>query len=230
MKKLSFLLVASLLLSGCGLFVSEPAPTPTTTVSPPITFTPVPTMTATMSPTATSTPVDTSTTATSTPTSAPTTFIPPKPESSKDLTTYRVAMVDPIGDYTMTGTFGCGDKVVIVDLPPTEKPTILGISLLKTLNGLFAVKESEFQYQGKALLNSLAGSNVKVNDVEILNGAAKVEINGTIISAGTCDDPRIKEQIIQTIMNYPKVTSYTILLNGSTKEWECLGDQSGNCI
>lgn len=56
MKKLSLLVILSLFLSGCDLFMAQPVPTPTTTVSPPITFAPLPTPTSTSTPTSTPTP------------------------------------------------------------------------------------------------------------------------------------------------------------------------------
>ncbi len=70
MKKFAFLLVAALFLTGCGLFVSQPIPTPSP-VSSPITFTPVPTAT-TMSPAPTIPSPKPTSSATASPTATPT--------------------------------------------------------------------------------------------------------------------------------------------------------------
>lgn len=49
--------------------------------------------------------------------------------------------------------------------------------------------------------------------------------------AGVCDVPRIKEQMTETVRAYAsqKGGPFQITLNGSVRNWECLGDESGNC-
>ncbi len=212
MKKLSFLLAATLLLSACDFSFSTAPSLPT----PQPISTPLSTLTFPPSPTATTSP------ATSVPTAVPTSS-----PTSADLNTFQVALVDPIGD-TAFGTFGCGDKIVMVSRP--KKSRLTKVSLTTTLVELLSIKDREYQEGDKTLMNALAESQATVNSVTILNGAATIRLEGYFTFAGTCDVPRVKEQIIQTITNFPEVKSYTILLNGSAKEWECVGDQSGNCM
>jgi len=47
--------------------------------------------------------------------------------------------------------------------------------------------------------------------------------------AGVCDVPRIKEQVTETVRTYADKRPFEIYLNNTTREWECLGDESGLC-
>ena len=49
--------------------------------------------------------------------------------------------------------------------------------------------------------------------------------------AGVCDTPRVKNQITETVRAYAvqKHAPFTIALDGTMKNWECLGDESGRC-
>jgi len=213
MKKLSLLLAASLLLSACDYSFSTsptiPAPQPISTPSSPSSLTspsPTPTPSTSSSPSSTSS-------------------LAPIPETSVYL-----ALVDISPAVPGPNAFGCGDNIVMVEKTKVLKSSPLkATSVTTALRELFKIKTREYQFGDRMLMNALAESPITVNSVQILNGEATVELEGYFTFAGTCDTPRVKEQIKRTIMQFPEVKSYTILLNGSTKEWDCVGDQSGNC-
>lgn len=46
---------------------------------------------------------------------------------------------------------------------------------------------------------------------------------------GACDVPRAKEQIKETVRAAVGTNSFVIRLDGSTNNWDCLGDESGRC-
>ncbi len=215
MKKLSLLLAVTLLLSACDFSFSTaptiPAPGP---VSPSITLSPVPTVIPSLTPSPSTPPSSAS----------------PSPTATIPATSVQIALVDVSPAEPGPNAFGCGDNIVMVEKTNVLKQDALkSASVIAALKELFKIKQREYQFGDGMLMSALADSQVIVNSVQILNGEATVELEGYFTFGGTCDTPRVKEQIKRTIMQFPFVKSVTILLNGSEKEYECLSDQSGNC-
>ncbi|PJC37145.1 hypothetical protein CO046_02010 [Candidatus Peregrinibacteria bacterium CG_4_9_14_0_2_um_filter_53_11] len=48
--------------------------------------------------------------------------------------------------------------------------------------------------------------------------------------SGACDAPRVKNQIKETIRANAQNSPFLIRLNGETRQWECFGDESGECL
>ncbi len=151
----------------------------------------------------------------------------PEPAAVADETTIAVAMtvlestIIPGNSKVEVGeTIGCNDRVIFVNVP--RKTT--GDILTDALTALFAVGDNRESWQN----NALSGSQLAIEKIQSRDGVTKeVWIKGTISSGGTCDDPRIKAQVEKTIARYaPK---FEVYLNGTTKNWRCLGDQSGQC-
>ena len=46
------------------------------------------------------------------------------------------------------------------------------------------------------------------------DGAVTVELSGSLNIGGVCDEPRVKGQIQQTVLQFPDVTGVVVLLNG----------------
>jgi hypothetical protein len=86
--------------------------------------------------------------------------------------------------------------------------------LQTALNTLFSIKLSE--------LSSLYNSTVTAQVTD-----STVDLQGQLISAGTCDVPRILNQIQKTISEYGD--NYKVTLNGSESAFRCFGDESGTC-
>lgn len=106
-------------------------------------------------------------------------------------------------------------------------PNTKANNLKGSLEALFAIKS--YKVNDTGFNNSLYNSNLKVTVLSD-NTATIVDLNGDLISAGTCDDPRIKAQIEETIKaNLPSNKQYVIRLNGSEQNWKCWNDMSGTC-
>jgi hypothetical protein len=116
---------------------------------------------------------------------------------------------------------GCNDRPVVVQL---TRETATGDVLRDALNTLFAVRDTNVQ----GALNSLDDATLKVDDIRSTDGVTtEVHISGALNSGGTCDDPRITEQVEGTIRRFrPK---YKVFWNGSEANWRCHGDMSGEC-
>jgi hypothetical protein len=102
---------------------------------------------------------------------------------------------------------GCGVEYLVKT--PMTNPT-----LKTTLEALFAEKNPEIS----ALYNS--NLQVEINQNQI-------DLQGELISNGTCDVPRITNQIIKTIEQF--TSDYIVTLNGSEAAFRCFGDESGMC-
>jgi hypothetical protein len=127
------------------------------------------------------------------------------------VTRVKIYMVEMAEAEPFTGpTIGCGDRLVPVNRD------VKGQAVLKaTLEDLFSIKTRFYGESG--FYNSLSQSNIKVASAVIdTNGKATVKLTGTLMSAGTCDDPRIQEQIKATVMQFPTVKSAEITINGKT--------------
>jgi hypothetical protein len=118
-------------------------------------------------------------------------------------------------------TFGCADRIGYVRLSRETATENVAYDALATL---FSARDSNVQ----GLYNPLWESTLKVKEVQLTpDSIAIVKLEGQLLSAGECDDPRLKEQVEATVRQYwPK---YQILLNGSEAEWRCIGNLSGQC-
>jgi hypothetical protein len=130
------------------------------------------------------------------------------PESTEEKVAYFLLANE---NDTLAQPFdGCGVEYL------ARFDSITSGGLQDSLQELFSIKDPE--------LSALANS-----DIEVAISNSTINLQGELISAGTCDDPRIRNQIIKTIEIYYPEQEYTILLNGSESEWRCWNDQSGLC-
>lgn len=129
-------------------------------------------------------------------------FVPTGAIKQKQVSFYLVA----IGDNGQKGRLiGCGDSLIKVN-----QNTTTDISLKSTLEGLLAIKTSEYG----GFYNSLSLSTISVGTVEMTNGEAKINLIGRYLVNGECDGPRFIEQLKETVNQYPGVNSATITVNG----------------
>ena len=141
---------------------------------------------------------------------------PPTDETAtfEDFYIALVALSD--GESKPELTIGCGDTIELV----TQKANPMGTEekVKTSLEALFSIKESTYGESG--LYNALYQSNLTVENVSTLNqglegGSVEVTLNGNIVSGGVCDDPRIEEQILQTIQaNVAPETTITVTIDG----------------
>lgn len=119
--------------------------------------------------------------------------------------------------------FGCESLLVPVRRELTKTQSDLAEALVQ----LITIKETAYFDQG--LRNAVAPSapTIRLTNIRYEGDTRVIEFEGQFISAGTCDDPRIKAQIEETVKLY--ADKYEIRLNGKESEWRCLFDQSGLC-
>lgn len=116
---------------------------------------------------------------------------------------------------------GCNDKVVFKKIHRAATSDLVVSDALKTL---LSQKQSSID----GLHNALWQSALEVDKIRSTDGVTtEVWLKGKVVSGGACDDPRIKAQVERTVARFRP--DFTIFLNGSEKEWRCLGDQSGEC-
>ncbi|QQR54937.1 hypothetical protein IPG41_07235 [Candidatus Peregrinibacteria bacterium] len=108
---------------------------------------------------------------------------------------------------------GCGDSLVLVTqsaeglLTPEEK-------IEAALEALFAIKDPSYGQSG--LYTALDEAELSVDSVLLSSSQLTVELSGTLSSGGTCDDPRIVQQIKETAVANSEVSApleVKVLLN-----------------
>lgn len=131
----------------------------------------------------------------------------PSPGTPNRDTTVNVFLV-AVDDNGKNGkAFGCQDSIVSVKktIPVSQTP------IQDTLNQLFSLKNQYY----KGLYNSLYQSTLRITSLTInKGGVATVDLLGTYTLGGTCDGPRIVEQIKETVLQFPSVSDANISLNG----------------
>lgn len=113
---------------------------------------------------------------------------------------------------------GCGDSVVFVERDLPEDYVNTGEARVQlALEELFAIQA---QYYGESgLYNALYQSSLTVKSVKMEGQwedlSLQVELEGTVLSGGVCDDPRILGQIRKTVEeNVAPHTEIAIRVNG----------------
>ncbi len=154
-------------------------------------------------------PSPTSTLATKSPSATPTKSATPTAatSASSEKMTIKIFMIAE-GDNGASGKMiGCGDSAVAVnhEVPKTD-------AVLKAaIEQLLSIKDKS--YGGSGLVNSLYQSNLQLQSVSISNGKATIKLTGTIMSQGSCDDPRLKAQLEETALQFSTVKEVEILVN-----------------
>ncbi len=212
MASIIVLIAASLL--GCNA-----APVPTTT--PTLVVLNLPTLTPTTEPTATPVPPTPElptliptievatpnfiTSATKGPGAAATRTVP----TSAATMTVKVFLV-ALNDNGKSGKkIGCDDSIVAVNrtIPSTSAP------LTAALKELVGIRQRTYGDSG--LYNALFQSNLKVAGVSVVNRKATINLTGTVLLGGTCDNPRFAAQIQETALQFPTVGEVAVTINGT---------------
>lgn len=116
---------------------------------------------------------------------------------------------------------GCSDQIGYV---PVSRVSDSGQVVVDALNTLLSLKETDYG----GFHNSLAASSLRVVGPATAGSAGvEIRLEGKPLSGGTCDDPRIRAQIEETIRYFEP--NFTIFLNGSESAWRCVGNMSGLC-
>jgi hypothetical protein len=107
---------------------------------------------------------------------------------------------------------GCGDSLVAVDVQ--VQPTVA--VLRASLNALLAIKSSTYGQSG--LYSALYQSDLEIENLFIQDGVAFIYLKGELLQGGTCDSPRIEEQLKATALQFSTVQEARIYINDKPLE------------
>ncbi len=131
--------------------------------------------------------------------------LPTSSENGQILKIYLVA----VGDNGVSGpVIGCGDSLVAVDV--AVKPTVA--VLRAALNELLSIKTGTYGQTG--LYSALHQSNLQIDNLYIQNGLASIYLTGDLLLGGTCENPRVEEQLKATALQFSTVQNVEIFING----------------
>ena len=125
---------------------------------------------------------------------------------------FLIAIETPEDDGT---TIGCGDSTVAV------QRAVTGATLPYAVQELLSLQRSAASPNVAGYYNALYQSDLHVASATMSGSTAVLALTGTLLSGGTCDDPRIYWQISDTATQFPGVDAVTITVNGNPL------DQSG---
>lgn len=129
--------------------------------------------------------------------------------TSASLTLFYVA----VGDAGKAGPeIGCGDSLVATETGPKEFTNQVEASI----TALLANDAEELGSSG--LRNALAASDLDYVSSMVDGDVVTVRLNGAVSSSGTCDDPRIVEQLKYTAMTAAGTGQAEILVDGEKIE------------
>ena len=126
------------------------------------------------------------------------------------LTLFYVAVDDPEG--ASGPKIGCGDTLVATETGPVTFTNQLEASLR-------ALLEDKSETHGESgLRNALAHSTLSYQSSSVSGDTVTVKLTGVPMSGGTCDDPRIIEQLKHTAKVAAGVGNARILIEGTDIE------------
>ncbi len=103
---------------------------------------------------------------------------------------------------------GCNDKLVAIDLGAAVSPRV-------ALEKLF-----DYQSNEEGIYNVFANSGqIIIDNFDIVDGKAIVYLSANVFGGGTCDAPRIKQQLEKTLLQFDNIDSTEIYFNN-----ELIGD------
>jgi hypothetical protein len=152
---------------------------------------------------------------TSTPLPPSPTPIPPKPTATPivPVATAGPQMVNmflvAVGDNGISGDMiGCGDSLIPVQVEIAPSQGVLRASFEK----LLALKDQFYGQSG--LYNALYQSDLQLESVTINAGKAVINLTGSMLLGGVCDNPRVAAQLEATARQFPTVSDVSIFING----------------
>ncbi len=97
---------------------------------------------------------------------------------------------------------GCDDKLLRVDLGKSVSPRV-------ALEKLF-----DYQSNEDGIYNAFAnGGPIIIDSFDIVDGKAIVYLSANGLGGGTCDAPRIKQQLEKTLLQFDNIDSTEIYFN-----------------
>ncbi|MEW6652551.1 MAG: GerMN domain-containing protein [Bacteroidota bacterium] len=128
-----------------------------------------------------------------------------KSSTEQSVKLYLIALE---GSSQQGRTIGCND--ILVEITKTVK--LEKTPLESTINELIAAKDSE------ELKNFVKGYQLMVIQLTIANSVADVYLNGELSINGTCDIPRIREQLNETAKQFTELKKVNFYINSQPIE------------
>ena len=134
-----------------------------------------------------------------------------KPKEAKK-TSPAIALIAMDGselnkNLTQTKKIGCDDKLVIIEM---EDNITSPSELLEKLFNYKDYKEEDGYYNVFSL-----SKNLKVDNLDITDGKAILKLSGDLFVGGMCDNPRLFEQIFETINTVTPIGGLEVYINGT---------------
>lgn len=132
------------------------------------------------------------------------------PEPSPSTTTAALTVFYvAVDDQGKSGPLiGCGDSLVATETEPRAFTNHVEAAMVALLG------DNSATHGESSLLNAVAASELRYVSSKVGDDQVEVDLSGTLSSGGTCDDPRIVEQLKFTAKVAAGVGSARILLNG----------------
>jgi hypothetical protein len=138
------------------------------------------------------------------------------------VTTITVPLI--FDDLTGSGSFGCG---VDVELVPFDVPETLAV-LDASYQMLFTLPHEPLPEFRNTVVSY---ENLQYDSVAIVDGVAKLKLNGSLYGPGHCAEPELRGQISRTALQFPTVDTVEVYLNDELYDW-CeldVSDGEGGC-
>ena len=135
--------------------------------------------------------------------------IPPTKTIASGATNVNIFLV-AIGDNGASGKkIGCNDSLVAVEVQIEPTLGVLRAALTKqfTLQG-------QMYYGSSGLYNSLYQSNLSIESLNIVNREAIIQLKGSLVLGGVCDNPRVKAQLEESALQFSTVDKASVFING----------------
>lgn len=158
-------------------------------------------------------------------------YVPKEPVAEESASKKSVVTFYLVSELEKPGarSFGCGEYLIKITKPVSGNRTVA-----RALKALFEADPASY---GSDLSTATAihdGYFILESVVPEIAGAGTTTVSlrrrEGVGLTGVCDTPRFKEQITETVRAQAGTSPFIIKLNGSEREWRCLGDESGLCI
>ncbi len=129
---------------------------------------------------------------------------------------YKIFLIAMEDEGKNGKAIGCGDSAIAVDGAARADLTQLSPTrdrMKAAYEQLFAAKNDNLGQAGYR--NFLAGSKLQLDDLLLSDGKVLVKLGGNLVLNGTCDNPRVEAQLVETALQFPEVSEVTIMLNGT---------------
>lgn len=204
------ILTATVLLAGCGAPVVNVAPTPAApgpAAAPPLATETAPSASPGLPPSVPPAVVAPSVQPSSTQAqpAPPDTAAPAATPAKQMVKVFLIALED---NGKSGEAVGCGDRAVPVQVEVERTPGVLKAAL----EALLAIKQQTYGQSG--LYNALYQSTLRVDGVAIQDGVATVDLSGSLLLGGECDNPRVEAQLTQTALQFSTVSTVAVFVNG----------------